>query len=102
MNLSQVEPLSKPRNRRRRIVADEVQSGQIVISGKEGLMETHPEEDLLSDGLDRVADVARYLKISTAQVYVLMGRGELPYTTIGRCRRVPHRAVVQLAARNLV
>jgi excisionase family DNA binding protein len=60
------------------------------------------EEALLCEGLDRVADVARYLKISTAQVYVLMQKGLLPYTKIGHCRRVPHRAVVELAARNLV
>jgi excisionase family DNA binding protein len=64
--------------------------------------ERQAEEQLLAEGLDRVADVARYLKISTAQVYVLLRRGELPFTRIGRCRRVPHRAVVALAARNLV
>jgi len=64
--------------------------------------ERQAEEQLLEDGLDRVADVAKYLKISTAQVYILMGRGDLPYTRIGRCRRVPHRAVVSLAARNMV
>jgi hypothetical protein len=40
--------------------------------------ERQTEEQLLAEGLDRVADVARYLKISTAQVYVLMERGELP------------------------
>jgi excisionase family DNA binding protein len=64
--------------------------------------ECQAHEQLLADGLDRVADVARYLKISNGQVYVLMERGELPYTKIGCCRRVPHRAVVALASRNLV
>jgi excisionase family DNA binding protein len=60
------------------------------------------EEGLLEDGLDRVRDVAAYLSVSVAQVYALMARGELPFTKIGRCRRVPRRAVVNLAARNLV
>jgi excisionase family DNA binding protein len=64
--------------------------------------EHQAEEQLLECGLDRVADVAKYLKVSTAQVYVLMATGQLPFTKIGRCRRVPHRAVVALAARNMV
>lgn len=57
---------------------------------------------MLAGGLDRVTDVARFLKVSTALVYLLMNRGILPYTTIGRCRRVPHRAVVELATKNMV
>jgi excisionase family DNA binding protein len=59
-------------------------------------------EELLAEGLDRVADVARFLKVSVAQVYVLMHQGQLAYTKIGRCRRIPHRALLELAARNLV
>jgi excisionase family DNA binding protein len=64
--------------------------------------ERQAEEQLLEGGLDRVADVAKYLKVSTAQVYVLLATRQLPCVRIGRCRRVPHRAVVALAARNMV
>jgi hypothetical protein len=45
------------------------------------------EEQLLEGGLDRVVDVAKYLKISTAQVYVLLATRQLPCVRIGRCRR---------------
>jgi excisionase family DNA binding protein len=58
--------------------------------------------ELLSDGLDRIPDVSRYLQLSRSQIYVLMDRGMLPYVRIGRSRRIPHRAVVDLAVKNLV
>jgi excisionase family DNA binding protein len=59
-------------------------------------------EEMLSEGLDRIPEVSRYLKVSRSQVYALMERGVLPYVRIGRSRRVPHRAVVDLVMRNLV
>jgi excisionase family DNA binding protein len=59
-------------------------------------------EQLVEQGLDRVAEAARFLKISVSHVYSLMEKGVLPSVRIGRSRRVPHRAVVDLAARNLV
>jgi excisionase family DNA binding protein len=49
-----------------------------------------------------VADVARFLRLSQSTVYDLMARGLLPYVKIGKSRRIPHRAVVELAAQNLV
>jgi excisionase family DNA binding protein len=61
-----------------------------------------PESELVRDGLDRVPDVARFLKVCVAQVYRLMEAGDLPYVKLGKSRRVPHRAVVELAAKNLV
>jgi excisionase family DNA binding protein len=64
--------------------------------------ERQTEEQLLEGGFDRVANISKYLKISTAQVYVLMATRQLPFVRIGRCRRVPHRAVVAFAARNMV
>jgi excisionase family DNA binding protein len=57
---------------------------------------------LMLDGLDRVLDAARYLRTSVGTVYALMGRGELPFVKIGKLRRIPHRAVLELAARHLV
>ncbi len=63
---------------------------------------TDPRAELLADGLDRIADAARFLKVSTSTIYALLGSGALPSTRIGRARRIPHRAVVELAARGLV
>jgi excisionase family DNA binding protein len=57
---------------------------------------------LVRDGLDRVADVARFLKLSRSTVYHLMDTGVLPSVKIGRSRRIPHRAVLELANRHLV
>jgi excisionase family DNA binding protein len=66
------------------------------------MAETSGNEDLVLDGLDRVVEVARFLKLSPSTVYKLMDRGLLPYVKIGNARRVPHRAVVELAAGSLV
>jgi excisionase family DNA binding protein len=49
-----------------------------------------------------VKDAARFLHISVAGLYAMMGRGELPFVKLGRSRRIPHRALVELAARNLI
>jgi excisionase family DNA binding protein len=58
--------------------------------------------ELVLDGLDRVGEVARFLKLSVSTVYGFMDRGELPYVKFGKARRIPHRAVVELAAASLV
>jgi excisionase family DNA binding protein len=57
---------------------------------------------LMVDGLDRVADAARFLKVSVSTVYLMLARGHLPSVKLGKCRRIPHRAVLELAARGLV
>jgi excisionase family DNA binding protein len=62
------------------------------------MAETTKAAELVADGLDRVGEVARFLKVSMSTVYGLMQRGALPYVKIGKLRRVPHRAVVELAA----
>lgn len=59
-------------------------------------------QQLCDDGLDKVKDVAFFTKLSIATLYKLMNNGDLPYVKIGRSRRIPHRAVVELAAKNLV
>jgi excisionase family DNA binding protein len=58
--------------------------------------------ELVLDGLDRVGEVARFLKLSVSTIYGFMDRGELPYVKIGKARRIPHKAVVELAANGLV
>ncbi len=59
-------------------------------------------KELVSDGLDKIADAARFLGLSVSQLYALMQRGDLPFVKIGRSRRIPHRALVELAAQHLV
>jgi excisionase family DNA binding protein len=57
---------------------------------------------VVEDGLVTVKQAGEFLRISVAGVYALMARGELPYCKIGRSRRIPRRALVKLAARNLI
>jgi excisionase family DNA binding protein len=59
-------------------------------------------ETLVRDGLDRVAEVARFLGMSKSAVYALMARGELAFVKLGKSRRIPKRATIELAARNLM
>ncbi len=56
---------------------------------------------LVEDGLLKVAAAAAFLSLSRATLYTLMDRGELPFVKLGRSRRIPRRAVIQLAARAL-
>jgi excisionase family DNA binding protein len=57
---------------------------------------------LMADGLDTVPAAAKFLGISRTSLYGLMDRGMLEYVKIGRSRRIPHRAVLELAVRNLI
>ena len=56
---------------------------------------------VVEDGLLKVAEAAAFLSVSRATLYALMNCGQLPFVKIGRSRRVPRRAVVELAARGL-
>lgn len=58
--------------------------------------------DLVGDGLMTVSDAVAFLRLSRSTVYGLMDAGKLTYVRIGRARRIPRRAVVELAAANLV
>lgn len=58
--------------------------------------------EMMEDGLVKIPEAADFLKISIAQLYRLMERGELIYTKIGKSRRIPRRALLDLAARGLV
>lgn len=52
---------------------------------------------LADGGLERVSAVARYLAISRSQVYRLIEDGTLPSVMIGKSRRIPVGAVLELA-----
>lgn len=60
------------------------------------------DEALMAGGFDTVKSAAAFLRVSIAKIYNLMETGELAFTKIGRSRRIPHRALVELAARNMV
>jgi excisionase family DNA binding protein len=57
--------------------------------------------ELVEDGLVAVIDASKFLAVSRATIYELMSRGELAYVKVGRCRRIPRRALFAFAAHNL-
>ena len=57
--------------------------------------------ELVADGLLTVQECAEFLHLSRSKVYELMDAGELCFTKLGRSRRIPRRAVIELAARGL-
>jgi len=50
----------------------------------------------------KIPAAAAFLGISIAKLYQFMDSGELAYVKLGRSRRIPRRALVELAERNLV
>jgi excisionase family DNA binding protein len=65
-------------------------------------MDLPHSHDLITEGLQRISETARFLGVSRSLVYQLINTGVLPSVRIGRSRRIPIRAVRELAARNLV
>ncbi len=57
--------------------------------------------ELVADGLMTVKECAEFLHLSRSTVYELMNAGELCFAKLGRSRRIPRRAVIELAARQL-
>ena len=57
---------------------------------------------MMDEGLLKVASAAKFLDVSTSFLYELMADGSLPYTTIGRVRRIPLSALKTLAAKGLI
>lgn len=58
--------------------------------------------ELVTEGLHRISETARFLSISRSHVYQLINSGVLPSVRIGRSRRIPIKAVLDFAAANLV
>jgi excisionase family DNA binding protein len=53
-------------------------------------------------GLLTVAEAVAFLRIGRTTLYGMLSRGDLPSARIGRARRIPRRAVIELANRALV
>jgi excisionase family DNA binding protein len=49
-----------------------------------------------------VKEAASSLRMSRANIYNLMDQGELAYLKIGRCRRIPRKALQDLISRSMV
>lgn len=61
-----------------------------------------PTDAMLDEGLMSVAETAIFLSVSTQSVWRLMWTRQLPFTHIGRARRIPRAAVKALINRGLV
>ncbi len=61
----------------------------------------HDTADLLAEGFATVRDAMKFLAIGKSLIYELMERGELPYATFGRCRRIPWAGLRAYAAAQL-
>lgn len=59
-------------------------------------------DPVLTEGVMTVRDACRFLSIGRTQLYQLMKSGRLPWVSLGSCRRIPRRAVMQLLADGLV
>lgn len=59
---------------------------------------THIDDPIFDDGFERVTDAARFLGVSRSLIYKLLNAGVLPSAKIGNSRRIPTRAVRELAA----
>jgi excisionase family DNA binding protein len=57
---------------------------------------------LVEEGLLKVSEACEFLGIGRSRLYAFMGQGELPYVKLGHSRRIPKRALIEFAARNLV
>lgn len=58
-------------------------------------------ETLVRDGHLTLPEATAFLRLSRSTLYNLMDAGGLAYIRIGRARRIPKRALVDLAATHL-
>lgn len=58
--------------------------------------------DLLDEGTVGVPEAAEFTGLGRSDLYARMSRGELPFTTVGRRRLIPRKALKELLRKNLV
>ena len=54
------------------------------------------------EGLLTINEAAAFLAVSRSKLYMMMNDGALPSVRLGRSRRIPRLAAIQLAARNMI
>jgi excisionase family DNA binding protein len=59
-------------------------------------------ENNFGPGLMRVDEASQYLAVCRSKIYQLMDSGQLRFVKIGRSRRIPRDALVELVRQNLV
>jgi excisionase family DNA binding protein len=64
--------------------------------------EKAPGNEITARGLVTVKKASKFLSISRGSIYGLMTAGILPSVKIGRSRRIPRAAVLELARKSLV
>jgi excisionase family DNA binding protein len=64
-------------------------------------MDMQSDERLVAGGLVSIDEAMGFLHVSRSALYALMEQGLLQYVKLGRSRRVPRQALIELAAANL-
>jgi excisionase family DNA binding protein len=59
-------------------------------------------DDVLADGAVSVSAAVKFSGLGRSTLYEAMQRGQLAYTTHGRRRLIPRRALTRFLARNLI
>jgi len=77
---------------------DRVRGGRGAISDTS----TVPNNELFADGLLTVREAYTFLRCSSSTFYELMATNAVPWTRVGGRRKIPKRALVDLAAAGLV
>jgi len=60
------------------------------------------KKGVLEDGLLRIKEASAFSGWSVAFIYKLMRQDELVYVKVGRSRRIPRRALIELAEKHLL
>ena len=68
---------------------------------QQGVSPSRDAAGLVAEGMMTVREVAEFLRVGRSTVYVWMDRGDLCFCKLGRSRRIPRRAVLELAAEHL-
>lgn len=55
-----------------------------------------------SDDLVRIPEAVAALRISRSKLYQMMAAGQVSYTKLGRCRRIPRRELSRVVRENTV
>ncbi len=66
-----------------------------------GSMTPRDRADLVADGLLTVQEAAQFLSVPRSKLYELMDHGQLTFVKLARSRRIPRRALIDLAASGL-